>query len=327
LCKSMELLRYIKLRIKWVKTWKSWPVATWVKAASEYRRGHFGLAVKYYLKGIERYPSHPARWCARIDLARCYFELGQLGDSIKQLEIVVEGVPSSRRAGLRLARLYSWTGNRWSALSILIKLNKVYPKDIEVAAALAMTALDLGEGRQLRALAQSALQVFDAKELSHPSLEVARAALAIHRGDLARGRAVLMSLVSRRQVPVAAHVYLAKLLMCKGQYMMARGELRRALYKEARHPRVLCLLAEIYLEPGALFNPEYAQQLAIRAVQNSIWASPREIYILARVYCELGDKMSALLVANQAKEVGTRLGWKEEKLDKLIASLSFGTLA
>ncbi|NDC38365.1 MAG: hypothetical protein EBZ48_09980, partial [Proteobacteria bacterium] len=121
-----------------------------------------------------------------------------------------------------------------------------------------------------------------------------------------------------------------KLLLTEGEVMPARRLLRRALVKLPENPQILSLLAQSYLQSGALYNAEYARQLATEACQRSEWSSPRELHILAEAFYHIGDKASALIIASKAKEEGSRLlgSYRDVKsLDQLIDNLSTGTLA
>ena len=72
------------------KIWGPLPVVTWVRAAAYYRAGKFSRARDYYLKGLEKYSTHPARYCARIDLAYCLFKLGDLQEAKDHLGYVTQ---------------------------------------------------------------------------------------------------------------------------------------------------------------------------------------------------------------------------------------------
>ena len=120
----------------------------------------------------------------------------------------------------------------------------------------------------------------------------------------------------------------AELLIEEGKIAHARRLLRRGMQVAPEYPRLLSLLAESYLRSGAFYNPEYAKQLATNACQNTSWVSPREMHILAESYYHISDKISALIVASKAKELGSRLlgtYCHTRMLDDLISNLESGT--
>lgn len=325
----MGFTGFVRLYRKWFKIWGSLPVFAWVKAAALYRQGDFAHAAVYYEKGLLRHPTHPARHCARIDLAYCLFKLGRLDDAESHLKQVTKHLPYSREAALRLAQIQMWVGETGEAAWTLRNCLRYNPFEPELVASFLLAVLENNGPSYLLNEAVHATFALDASQMKLPKLEVARALLAITRGDVLTGRAVLVGVVTQPKAPLEAHLYLAELLKNEGRADLARQQLHHALAQEPNHPRVLAQLAEIYLEAGADYNPHYAQQLATSAAQNTAWQSPREMHTLAKAFYHLGDKMTALMIASQAKKVGADRGaYRDAKcLDELIASLSTGTIS
>lgn len=324
------MLNDIKLVTRWWKTWKTIPVLSWVFGACLYSKGRYAQAAEHYQKGLEKHPNHPAQYCARLDLAYCYFRNGQFSEAEEQLKIVTAKVPESREGYLRLARLQIWTGRSLEASWTMRRALRSLPADGELAATFLLAVLD-NEGPEylLNEAVKISLSVATNGE-SNPRLDAARARLAMLRGDRRRGRARLEEIVSSSDVSIEAILLFAEVLIEEERIAHARRELRRALKAAPRHPRVLSLLAESYLKSGPFYNTEFAQQLAIQACQASNWMSPREMHILAECYYHHGDKISALLIASKAKDLGSKLlgeyrGVKH--LDRLIETLSTGTQA
>jgi len=231
---------------------------------------------------------------------------------------------------MRLAQLYTWSGNHVKSAWTLRDAVKHAPADEELVARFLLAVVENGGPSHLLHEAIAALFNLDTRQMSHPKLEVARAALAIHRGEHEKGRAVLAAITARPTAPFEAYLWFGKVLLKEGKVAEARTNLSRAMAMSPHHPGVLSLLAQTYLVPGAHYAPDFACQLGTRACQNSNWLNPFDMHALAQAFYHAGDKMSALLVASKAKEVGRqRLGVfrDADNIDQLIATLSTGTLA
>jgi predicted Zn-dependent protease len=328
-------MQMLKLITKWWKTWKTIPVYSWVRAASLYRKGQFAEAEKYYRRGLERHPNHPAHYCARIDLAYCQFKLGRLDEAEQELRSVSIQLPSSREAYLRMARLQMWRGQSLEAAWTMRRALRNVPVDPESAALYLTAALDSGAPGYLLGEALQAAKSVDADEDKAPKLHAARARalMGVHSvtsSEFQAARTKLAQLAAVTNAPFESIILFAEVLVAEGKIAHARRLLRRAMQSAADYPRILSLLAETYLKSGPFYNCEYAKQLATTACQNTNWSSPREMHILAESYYHVGDKVSALIIASKAKELGSKLlgTYRDTKtLDRLIESLSSGTQA
>lgn len=328
-------MQSFKLLTKWWKTWKTLPVYPWVKAAALYRKGQFAEAEKYYLRGLERHSVHPASYCARIDLAYCQFKLGRLDDAESELRAVAAHVPNSREAYLRMAKLQMWRGQSLEAAWTMRRALRNVPVDPDFAAFYLIAALDSGAPGYLLSEALQVSKTVEADETAAPKLHAARARarMNLHQEtslDYQEARTRLAQLAAAANAPFESIIMFAEVLLAEGKIAHARRLLRKAMQSAADYPRVLSLLAETYLKSGPFYNAEYAKQLATTACQNSTWSSPREMHILAEAYYHVGDKVSALIIASKAKELGSKLlgTYRDTKtLDRLIESLSTGTQA
>lgn len=319
----------IDVFFKWWKTWRTLPVMAWIKAASLYRVGEYALAEKYYLKGLEQNPEHPARYSARMDLAYCLFKNRKIAEAEEQLRYVATHAPQTREAHLRLARLQTWAGQSLDAAWTIRRALRKIPADAELVALFLLAVLDNGGPAYLLREAVAASKSFNTDERKHPLLEVALAKLAMFKGE-EKGRDDLARLAAQMNAPFEAVLALGEILLQEGRVAEARQELKRAMVVTPDHPRLLSLLAESYLSDGLFYQPEYGRQLAVNACQHTNWSSPREMHILAEAFYRLGDKISALVVASKAKQAGSRLlGTYQgvKNLDKLIETLSAGTQA
>jgi len=310
--------------LKWWKTWRSVPVLNWIRAASLYRTGQFTQAEKFYLKGLESHFSHPANFCARLDLAYCQFRIGKIEDAEKQLKYVTSRMKGSKEGYLRLARLQLWCGRSLEAAWTLRRALRENLLDAEVVSLLIFSVLDHGGPNYILTEAKKALSELSVEARENSKLKAAEARLKIYEGDDVQGRAELEALSLDIEAPFETILLYAESLLEEGKISHARMELRRAMVLEPNHPRVLSLLAEAYLRSGPFYSPEYACQLATSACQNSAWLSAREMHVLAESYYHGGDNVSALIIAHKAKQAGSKLLGEYRhmrNLEKLIDGL------
>jgi len=314
-----------KASFDWLKTWKSVPVLSWVKAADLYKAGNYEQAAKLYEKGLLKNPNHKAGSCARLDLAYCLFRLGKYELAKEHLQAVINRTPSLREAYVRLARLQVWSGQNMDAAWTLRRALREVGPDAEIIGEYLIAVLDNGGPGYLLREALASLKKLNREEKQHQKLEIAAAKLAIFRGELKEGRAKLGRLASGLEAPFEAVMAYAEALLEEGRVAHARQQLRRALMVAPQHPRVLSLFAFSYLRNGPFYNAEYAAQLALSACQNSGWQSPKELHILAQAYSAVGRSSEALLVAHRAKEAGSKLlgNYHDVRtIDVMIADLS-----
>jgi tetratricopeptide (TPR) repeat protein len=330
---TMRFITNLGLYRKWWQTWHTLPIFSWLKGANLYREGRYREAIRHYQRGLNRYPDHPANVCARLDLAYCYFHMGLMKEAEEELRYTTTRSPDTREAQLRLAQFQLWNGRSLESAWTLKRALKRMEPDQELAATFLMAVLDNGGPCYLLKEAKQVVEKVEQDEgpddHSRQRLEIAKARLMIFEGQKKEGYTDLYRLASQHEAPIEAIVAVSELLVKEGKIAFARQFLRRGLQLSPTYPRLLGLFAETYLCSGAFYSPDFAVQLASKACQNSLWASPREIHVLAEAYFHAGDRMSALLMASKAKEEGTRLlgAYRDVKsLDKLIESLS-GTIS
>lgn len=319
------MLKLFSLSLKWVKTWKTLPVFSWLKASLHYRREEFCEAERLYRQGLERNASHPANLCARMDLSYCLFKNGKYKEAEENLRYVINSSPSTKEAYLRLARLQIWMGKPLEACWIMRRALRQLGPDTEIVATYLLAVLENDGPAFLMQEAMAAYGKLSLEQKSDPKLEVAMARFAIRRGEAVKGRESIARLASEGETSFEAVVAFADVLLSENRIAHARQQLKRAMLVAPNHPRVLGLLARSYLIEGAFLNADYGVQLALQACQHSAWSSPREMQILAQAYTAIGDKSNALLIAHKARDVGSKLlGYYQDvkKLDKLIETLS-----
>ena len=331
---AMNVIKGFKLYRKWWKTWGTLPVLAWIRAAQYYKAAEFARAVPLYRDGLAKNGHHPARTCARLDLAFCLFKIGKLTEAEQELRLAVQQSPDSREAQLRLAQFQIWIGQPLEAAWTMRRALKVLPTDADLAATFVLATIDGGGAAYL--LKEAAQHLRAAEELPNQSergkrkLAVAKARLHIERGEFDEGRERLYKLTCEGPTSLEAVLAFSELLIEEGKVPFARQQLRRGLMVAPNHPRILSLLSESYLRAGQFHSPQYALQLATNACQFGNWSSPRELHVLAEAFYSVGDKMTALLMASKAKQVGSRMMGsyrKSRSLNDLIEHLSVGSLA
>jgi len=322
---SFKFLETISSYQNWYKTWHTFPIIPWIKAAELYRKGEYSLAEDLYRKGLEKHPFHEAGYCARLDLSHCLFKLGKFTEAKEELKFIVNQVPTLREAYIRLARLQMWVGENLEAVWTMRKALKEVAHDGELISMFIGAALEHGSQGYLMKEAEEALLKLSEEERQNRKVEVAASRLEMLRGDYQKGRSRLASLASEPSAPFEAVVAYGEVLLQEGRVAIARQQLRRALMVVPNHPKVLTLFAKSYLKSGPYNNADFAKQLGISACQHSGWLCTESLHILAEAYQALDDKLSALATAVRAKETGSKLlsGYKNVRnIDQLIAELS-----
>lgn len=326
-----DLKANARLYKDWILSWRSVPVRPWIKAAQAYRAGNFEGAVELYRKGLKSYPFSPARLNAMLDLSHCLFRLRRFDEAEKMLRQASVVAPNEREVYVRLARLQLWLGHSSEAAwTIRTCLQKV-PIDPELVTLFITAVVDGGGSAHLVREARELRQSLHYEPEAFPRLEVARLRLELFSPDSEEeAREALSKLATADRGPFDAVIAFAQVLLQEGKLAYGRHHLHRALAVSPEHPKVLRLLAKSYLENGIFFEPEYAVQLATLACQATGWKGVIEMHTLAQAYVANGDKISGLLIASRAKDMGRRLlgAYPEaQKLEQLIEQLSTGTQA
>ncbi len=309
----------------WIKTWRTLPVVSWVKAADLYRKSEFKRAAELYEIGLSKHPFHEAAYCARLDLAHCKFKLGLFSESKDLLKNLISQIPTLREAYLRLARVQMWIGENLEAAWTMRRALREIKADGEMVATFTLAVLEHGGAAYLFKECEETFASLSDEEKAHKKLLVARARLELSRGDYQKGRAQITAMVAGSDAPIEAVVAYGELLLKEGRIPMARLQLRRALAVLPNSPKLLTLMAELYLKNGQEFNPEFARQNATSACQSSGWLSPEALHVLAEAFKALDDRLSALATAVRAREAGSKLlsGYKNVKdINSLIDSLA-----
>ncbi len=314
-----------KVYLQWWKTWATLPVFDWVEAAYLYKQGEYRSALSLYTRGLERHPEHPAGFCARLDLAYCYFRLGEVRRARQELKHVVLYAPRLREAHVRLAKVQLWCSEPFEAAWTIRRALRELAPDGELVGLFLNAVLDNGGPEYLLRDGMHLLEKLSEEEQQHPRIELARARLRARRGVSKETRAEIARLATKPNSMVDEILAFSEILLKEEQVLLARQHLQRALVVSPNHPRVLSMLAESYLRSGDLYNAEHAVQLASVACQSNEWCSAREMHVLAEAYYHNGDNMAALLMASKAKQVGkSQIGsYRGVKLlDELIQTIS-----
>ncbi len=321
----MSFMNSFQVYMQWWRTWKTLPVCSWIKAARLYRAGQYAQAEQLYRRGLKRFSQHPANCSARLDLAYCLFKQRKVVDSERELRTIITDFPNYREGYVRLARVQLWVGRCADAALTLRRALQFFSTDAEINALLLLCLIDQKASRYL--IGEAITGVKRARELApeHKLLKIAEARCVYFLGEQQRGKLMLSELALEDPALFDAVLAYAEVLVEEKNYEEGLRHLRRALQVSPNHPRVLSMMAHIYLTDSALFNPEFSQQIAISACQNTSWSSVRDLAILAQSYRAQGDKMAALVAANKARSLGGQgyVAHQEARtLDRLIDSLT-----
>ncbi len=327
----MKLLNFLKKSFQWSNTWGGIPCVLWIKAAEAYSESKYQLAANLYEQGLKQYPKHQARHCAMMDLAYCYFKLGEFTPAINTLSSVLKSLPNSKQAYLRLAYMYGWIGNDQEAMWLLRTAVQTFGTDFQLMHIYVSSMLDAEPPKfvieECELLIKGLQDVPEEFKSAHQTCQLILEYLTGHY----RHHEDLEDIAKRVDAPISAKHLMAKILIKEGDCNSAREYLHQALKIIPDHPRTLSLLAAAYLEKSdeQEENLRYALQLATQAAQNSSWMSSRELKLLAKIYYQFGDKISALLLASKAQDINFKrsdITYSSKELDQFISSLTSGTL-
>ena len=329
----LSKISFIRKSLRWVLIWKSWPVFSWIKAAESYSNADYAVAESLYEKGLKEYPEHPARFCAVMDLAYCYFKAKKFDQAIEKLNYVIRTLPTSKEAYLRLAYVYIWIGDDAEAMWLLRNALRKFKDDFHLIHLFVACLIEAHAPAYLVDEAADLLEkVASSSKDNKLAIGATKAMLEDYRSLSPEAFKKLVRLSSRPGAPLAAKLQVAKRFIEQEEFETARSHLNIALKISAEYPQTLSLLAQTYLleDADSEQNIEYANQLATAAAQSSAWLSPRELHILAKVYHRYGDKSSALLLASKAQNINLKRSdayLYTNQLDEFVNSLASGTLS
>ena len=324
------MMNTLALYARWWTTWKTLPVRPWVIAASHYRMGAFAEAQRWYEIGLRKHPKHPARHSARLDLAFCLQRQGSLDEAKFHLQHVMNHEPRLKESYLRMARLQLMLGHGVEASWTMRRAFRRMSADGELVGLYLHATLEGGSVHRFKEEALELARKLSDEEQQNALLRFALLRHSIEKREIQDVWKELSQFIQSEPKCVEACLYFADILFNAQQQAQAKYFLQRALSLRPDHPGVLAQLARLYLEPGEGHSPSYALQLAQSACQAAGWRSPRALHTLAKAYHLIGDKMSALLVASRAKDVGSSLmgHYREEQhLNRFIEELSSGTVS
>ncbi|MCI5065847.1 tetratricopeptide repeat protein [bacterium] len=292
----------------WVRTWRTLPVYSWIRAAEHYRKGQFPEAIRLYRNGLRKHPNHPARHCVTVDLARCLFAEGEMEEAEQCLRRLVAKIPGSRTAHRTLFLFQQRAGQSLDAAWTLRRAFREIAADPEMIGLYLFCVVENG-GPQF--LLDEAMRLVGRAEQDGEKTPLMEAAVLRHELE---SKGYANDTLKKLELVSDAHPESVEIALLAGEALLRAGKiastrrvLRRALPLDSSHPRILSLLAETYLRAGSFYNPTFAEQLATEGCKRTAWRSPREMHVLAEVFFHLQDPLSALVTAERAQEEGNRL--------------------
>ncbi len=289
-----------KLVYDWYRMWGTLPVAHWLRAADCFIRKEFVAAALHYEKGLERNGKHPARHCARMDLAYCLYRNGEIERALQELRVVTESSVALRDAYLLRAKIEDILGRPEMAIRSLADGLALFPQDTRLLVGFIHICLfndiehpRLSEVRGVLLQQKRELLLDDNRQVL---LDSALAHYELKIGDTESGDRMLVRVLATGMAPFEAIVIRGERLFEQRRMLQAREQLGRAMRLSPRNPRPARLLAESYLLPGDFCELDWAEQLAAVACKASAWQNPECIEIFARVMDSKGDASTTELL-------------------------------
>jgi tetratricopeptide (TPR) repeat protein len=296
----------------WMKIWKTTPVLSWMKAAEAYRNGDYSKAVDYYRKGLSKYPSHPAHFSARFDLAFCLEKLGFYDEAIQEVSYLIAFGHELKEAYLLRARVQSYVGKYLNALETLKIAKKVLPGNLEILTSLFHISIDIGinlEDIEVQKLELKKLlscinfENIDTKQ-DYIDIQVALSHYEYEYGDEIKADQILTKILAEGNATYRCYLVKGLSLLSYNKIIQAREQFRKALICDPQNPIPQILIAETYLSSGSQDELVWAIQLAESACRSSKWTNPDAIETLVTAYQRNSELVKVDLFSQRLKEMG-----------------------
>lgn len=273
----------------WMRIWKTTPVIDWMRAAKAFKTGNYSIAVEYYRRGLSKYPSHPAHFSARYDLAYCLEKLGHIEEAIQEVSYIISLRHTLRESYLMRARLLSYLGKYSFAHETLKIAHALYPEDLEILSKLLHTSIDVSAQFSDIELSKKKLQEMLREKLSSSQDYSIDAMTAIAHyemifGDEIKADQMLNKIFIKTGDHYFANILRGIRLLSHGKYSYAREYFRKAHMRDTMDPIPQILIAETYLRGGDTDEIRWAVQLAESACRVSQWNNPDAMDTLIRSY-------------------------------------------
>lgn len=295
------------LTVDFIKTWRTLPVLPWIRAARLHRAGQHDAARHLYEQGLERNPTHPAAFCARLDLAHCLLRGQHFSDAEGHLRLLTLQRPDDRTPYIHLVKSKMWQGHFHEAGLMAIRSARRLHPDPE------LVGLALWCFMSARSCPELVKEVLSVEKLlpskGRKDNVLPQGVLGWYwyvQGEYRGGIAELRRVSSFGQQSVEVMLAFAEVLLDAGQVGQAREQLHRALGLRPGYPLTLSLLSQCYLDPD-LYEPHYAVQLATEACRASGWRSARFLHILAEALTRTGEYSTAMMMAQKARHEARRV--------------------
>lgn len=302
-----KAVEFVQIRYRWLKTWKSMPVNAWLRGDAMLKAGKYSAAIESYEKGLAEARLHRAAPAISLRLSHCYCKTGKFREALKVLAQIISEHRDFRDAYVWKSRLELWLCRPKDSIFTIEKAMSFISGDSEIAALYLLSTIDAGLNGVAHEEAHVAARMAAAREKASPLLRLALARYDYAHGLRKKGKLIITQICSAKNAPVEALIALGEIYLREGNVLFCRNYLRRALAVSPQHPRTQTLIAESYLMEGPGYQPEYALQLASNACKNSLWENPQAMHVLAEAFYQCGKKTDALLVANKAREIGSRI--------------------
>ncbi len=300
-------ISFFRWSVNWWRVWGTLPITTWIRGADYFKKGDYRQAATAYHKGLVKYPTHKAAYCARLDYAYCLYRIGEFGQAAIELSRMTLTKNPIRDAFLLFSRIQLITGDFRGAVSTLRRGVQTFPKDIQMITSYAHATHTAKEMVRERDEARMLLErVRLGLNLSDPLLVAVDGAIAAYElrfGDQPRGEQLLTRVIASGSAPYEAILLRGELMIEEGLVLPGRGLLTRAMTLAPYDPRPVAALAKSYLLEGDYFEPDYALQLASSACSLSRYQNAECVALLVESHLAMGDEVTAELMTQRLRSI------------------------
>ena len=295
----------------WMRIWKTFPVLSWMRAAKAFKTGNYSKAINYYRLGLTKYPSHPAHFSARYDLAYCLEKLGYIEEAIQEVSYIISLRQKFKEAYLMRSKLLSHLGKYSFALETLKIANNLYPDDILVLSKLLHASIDVAiDAKEIEKNKKKLQELLLAEIFTNGSNCVeAMTAIAHYElvfGDEIKADQMLNKIFTRTGDNLQGNILRGVRMLSHGRVIQAREHFRKAHLIDPMDPIPQALIAETYLRSGNSEEVLWAVQLAESACRASKWKNPDAIDTLITAYEANSELAKVELFSERLKSIDHR---------------------
>ena len=293
----------------WMRIWKTTPVFAWMKAAKAYRTSNYSKAVECYRRGLSKYPSHPAHFSARYDLAYCLEKMGCYEEAIQELSYIISLKYELKDAYLMRARLLSYIGKYSYALETLRIASSIFKNDVNILSQYLHLLIDVATNYNDLEAVKKDIQnmllmnvIIDTTQKNEAMTAIAHFESTF--GDEIKADQILNKVFTESSENLRANILRGQRLLSNSKIDQAREYFRKAHLIDPSDPIPQILIAESYIASGDKEELIWAIQMCESACRASKWTNPDAIETLINAY-QLNSELSKVeLFSERLKNIG-----------------------